>query len=131
MKRYFTLPLAIIALSLTSCSLGPTPKLYTNYEKTFLKTRKASKEEWERIVVNDDFSYICDFVHPSNGKADHFVRVFYKGNQVFEERKSGVSIGIVLHYLNTRFYVYQSNLIFFLRVFLINIEIVHKKIELY
>ena len=89
MKKFLNLLLMVPALLLTSCSLGPTPKLYTNYEKTSLKTRKASKEEWERIVVNDDFSYICDFVHPSNGKADHFVRVFYKGNQVFEERKSG------------------------------------------
>ena len=89
MKRYFTLPLAIIALSLASCGLWPTPKLYLNYEKTSLKTRNASKEEWERVAVNDDFSYITDFVHGVDGKSDHFVRVFYKGNQVFEERKSG------------------------------------------
>lgn len=88
MRKHSFLLLLISMLSLTACGLGPTPKLYTNYEHTSLKTRKASKEEWERVAVNDDFSYIYDFVHPSNGKADRFVRVFYKGNQIFEERKS-------------------------------------------
>ncbi len=89
MKKFLNLLLMVPALLLASCSLGPTPKLYTNYEHTSLKTRNASKEEWERIVVNDDFSYITDFVHGVDGKSDYFVRVFYKGKQVFEERKSG------------------------------------------
>lgn len=86
MKKF--LLLFIATLSLTSCSFGPTPKLYSNYEPTSLKTREASKEEWERVMVNDDFSYINDFVHPVDGKADHFVRVFYRGNQIFEERNN-------------------------------------------
>ena len=79
--------LPILAISLVSCGSGPTPKLYTNFEHASLKTRKASKEEWDRNEVNDDFSYICDFEHGTTGKAKNFVRVFYKGNQVFEETK--------------------------------------------
>lgn len=86
MKKCLLSLLTAALLSLTSCGLGPTPKLYTNFEHASLKTRNASKEEWDRTEVNEDFSYICDFVHPVNGRADNFIRVFYRDNQVFEEK---------------------------------------------
>ncbi len=86
MKRKISL-ITFATMCLASCGIGPTPKLYTNFERANFNVSNALKEEWDRTEVNKDFSYICDFEHGTTGKAKNFVRVFYKGNQVFEETK--------------------------------------------
>lgn len=88
MKNIASLFIHVMFLSLSSCGYNHIPALYANFKHISFNLNKAEKKEWERIAVNDDFSYINDFVHPSDDKADYFVRVFYKGNQIFEERKS-------------------------------------------
>ena len=84
-KVFLTLTLTI-PLIVACSSYGPTPKLYTQFEKASLKTRVAEKYEWQLKEIGNEFSYVFDFDHSqTEGKPDHFLRVFYNNQQVYEE----------------------------------------------
>ena len=79
-KVFLTLTLTI-PLIVACSSYGPTPKLYTQFEKASLKTRVAEKYEWQLKEIGNEFSYVFDFDHSqTEGKPDHFLRVFYTPN---------------------------------------------------
>ena len=81
----------ILNVAFTSCKYNHAPDYMSSIDGAERATSKH-REEGEQ-----------ELTHFSIELKDN------EGYAVFEERKSGVSIGIVLHYLNTRFYVYQSN----------------------
>lgn len=85
MKKVPYLFSLFLVTCLTSCSFGPIPKLYSNFEKASFTIRNATKKEWEPIVVGD-YSYIHDFEHgPSGAALNYFLRVFYDDKLIFEK----------------------------------------------
>ena len=99
---------------LTSCASRIKPEAVNQFERIELKTEKATKEEWERIKVDDNFSYVSDFNHSnysSDNEEHYFIRFYYQDKLIYEEYSKDTSFLLddTKTFDDQLFYAYTDN----------------------
>ncbi len=103
----------IILFFLTSC-VSKKPEAVNQFERIELKTANAKKEEWERIKVDDNFSYVSDFNHSnysSDNEEQYFIRFYYQDKLIYEEYSKDTSFSLddTKTFDDQLFYAYTAN----------------------
>ena len=106
MKKILFNCISLSSILLISCSSGPIPKLYTNFEKASFVIKDVSKKEWEPNEIGEGFSFISDMDINSR---EHFLRILYEGSEIYEARINDGSFMVCGSFImNNKVYIAYS-----------------------